>query len=194
MKGWKRKIAVNKEEVKRLKKKLKDTKNTVEVKRLMIMIVYLWGQNTKQVSDTLKVSNQTVINTINKYIKNKEDFYKTSFTGRKISKKSENIRKKLELIVEEKLNKWEIIDIKDVADIYNRKEEDKLEYYKVWWYLRKVIWYNYQKPYVKDKRQSEHAEEILRWRLTKAIIEIWKEEREIDAYAIKNKKNFFGAN
>jgi len=69
-----------------------------------------------------------------------------------------------------------------------------LSYFKVWWYLRERLWYNYQKPYIKDKRQPENAEEIAKWRLTKEIIRIWIEEKEIDAYAIKNKKNIFWEN
>jgi len=191
---FKRLVEVNKEKAKELKKKLKYTKNSVEAKRIMIMINYLMWNNSDEVVKNLWVSKQTVLNTIHAYIEDEENFYKTKFTWRRPSKKSEKIKRKLEDIIENKLNNWELVDIKDIEEEYNKKTEEKLKYHQVWWYVRKVLWYNYQKPEVKDKRQSEYAEEIFKWRLTKAIIKIWIEEKEIDAYAIKNKKNFFWEN
>lgn len=191
---FKRLLEINKEEAKELKKKLKEAKNSVEAKRIMIMINYLRWSNTDKVVKNLWVSKWTVLNTIHAYIKDKENFYKTNFTWKRASKKSKKIKERIKNIIEDKLNKWELVDIKDIEEEYNKKSEEKLEYYQVWWYIRKVLWYNYQKPEVKDKRQDEHAEEIFKWRLTKAIIEIWIEEKEIDAHAIKNKKTIFREN
>ena len=186
-----RKIEVNPEEVKRLKKELKNAKNSIESKRIMIMITYLWWKGMRQTARILNVSTDTVEKTVNRYIKDKYNFYKTNYRWRKVSEKSKRIMRKLNKLVEEKINKWEYVDIKDIEKEYNRKNEEKLSYFKIWWYLRRRLRYNYQKPYIKDKRQPEQAEEILKWRLTKEIIRIWIEEREIDAYAIKNKKNIF---
>lgn len=191
---FKRLLEINKEEAKELKKKLKEAKNSVEAKIIMIMINYLRWSNTDKVVKNLWVSKWTVLNTIHAYIKDKENFYKTNFTWKRASKKSKKIKERIKNIIEDKLNKWELVDIKDIEEEYNKKSEEKLEYYQVWWYIRKVLWYNYQKPEVKDKRQDEHAEEIFKWRLTKAIIEIWIEEKEIDAHAIKNKKTIFREN
>ena len=188
---FKRLVEINKEEAKELKKKLKEAKNSVEAKRIMIMINYLRWSNTDKVVKNLWVSKWTVLNTIHAYIKDKENFYKTNFTWKRASNKSKKIKERIKDIIEDKLNKWELVDIKDVEEEYNKKSEEKLEYHQVWWYIRKVLWYNYQKPEVKDKRQDEHAKEIFKWRLTKAIIEIWIEEKKIDAYAIKNKKTIF---
>ena len=190
----KRKIAPNPEEVKRLKKELKNAKNSIESKRIMIMITYLWWKGMNQTSKILSTSSDTVKKTISRYIENKYDFYKTNYTWRKTSEKSKKIMNELNKLVEEKINKWEYVDIKDIEKEYNRKNKEKLSYFKVWWYLRERLWYNYQKPYIKDKRQPENAEEIAKWRLTKEIIRIWIEEKEIDAYAIKNKKNIFWEN
>jgi hypothetical protein len=44
---------------------------------------------------------------------------------------------------------------------------------------------------VTNKKQPEHAEKIIKWRLTKAIIEVRISEKNIDAVAIKNKKTKF---
>jgi hypothetical protein len=160
----------------------------------MIMITYLWWKGMNQTSKILSTSSDTVKKTISRYIENKYDFYKTNYTWRKTSEKSKKIMNELNKLVEEKINKWEYVDIKDIEKEYNRKNKEKLSYFKVWWYLRERLWYNYQKPYIKDKRQPENAEEIAKWRLTKEIIRIWIEEKEIDAYAIKNKKNIFWEN
>ena len=190
----KRILEVNKKEAKELKKKLRYVKNSVEVKRIMIMVNYLNWYNTKEVGKNLSVSEWTVCNTLKAYKEDKDNFYKTRFTGRRPSKKSNEIKGKIEKIIEDKINKWEMIDLKDIEEEYNRKEKDKVTYKQIWWYVRKRLWYNYQKPYVRDKRKSEYAEKIVKWRLTREIIKIWIEENKIDAESIKNKKTKFWQN
>jgi len=188
----KRLIPVNKEEAKRLKKMLKLGKNTVEIKRIMIMINYLNGNNTDEVVKNMWVSKQTVLNTIYRYKEDKENFYKTKFTGRRPTKESIKRKEEIKNIIEERLKKWELIDIKDVEEEYKRRTGKEIKYKEVWRYIRKELKYNYQKPYVRDKRQPKEAEKIVKGRITKAIIKVWIEERIIDAESIKNKKTIFG--
>jgi uncharacterized protein (UPF0212 family) len=49
------------------------------------------------------------------------------------------------------------------------------------WIIRKHFSYNYQKPFVTNTKQSEHAEKIIKGRLTKAILKVAVEEKYIDA-------------
>jgi len=187
-----RKIKGNISKSKELKKELKNARNSVEAKRIMIMINYLSWNNTDEVVKMIMVSKWTVMNTINKYIKDPKNFYKTSFTGKKRTNKSSKVIKKIEKIIEKKEKNKEYMDISDILYEYNRStKEEKITYYKCWEIIRRILWYNYQKPYIEDTRQSEYAKEILSWRLRKAITKIWIEERLIDADDIKNKKTKF---
>ena len=79
----------------------------------------------------MHTSAEIVKNLVDKYIEDKENFYKTNFTWRRASKKSKKIKEEIEKIIEEKLNKWELVDIKDIEEEYNKKWEEKLKYYQV---------------------------------------------------------------
>ena len=127
----KRLIPVNKNEAKRLSKILKLGKNTVEVKRIMIMINYLNGNNTDEVAKSMSVSKQTVLNTIYRYKEDKENFYKTNFTWRRPTKESIRRKEEIKNIIEERLKKWELIDIKDVEEEYKRRTGKEIKYKEV---------------------------------------------------------------
>ena len=86
---WNRLLSINKEEAIRLKNELKYVKNSIESKRINLMIVYLSTNiSWNKVWDMLKISHWTVSNTIKEYIKDPEKFYKTNFTGKRRTKDS----------------------------------------------------------------------------------------------------------
>lgn len=193
MRGRKRKLPMNKESVKLLKKVMKDCKNTVEQQRVNIMIVYLWGKNISETTEILWVSSWTVQSTINKYIKNKDNFHKTKYKGKIETKKRIELKSEVKEFIEKNMDEWEHIDVNTVLRKVNKKYwEEVIDYHGMWWIIRKWFWYNYQKPFVRNKKQSEHSEKIFKGRFTKAVIKVWIEEKDIDAYAIKNKKTKFG--
>lgn len=190
-----RKLEKNINKAKELKKELKKAKNSVEAKRIMIMINYLSGNNTDEVVKMMIVGKSTVMNSINRYIKDPENFYKTKFTGKRRTKESNMIVKKIDKIIKKKEENKEYMDINDILEAYNRSSKGKkISYRKCWEIVRKVLRYNYQKPYIEDTRQSEYAKEILSGRLRKAITKIGIEEKLIDADDIKNKKTKFWEN
>jgi len=192
MRGRPRKIEKNIKKAKELKKELKKAKNSVEAKRIMIMINYFSGNNTDEVVKMMVVGKSTVMNSINRYIKDPKWFYKTKFTGKRRTKESRKMINKIDKIIKKKEKNKEYMDISDILEVYNRSSKCKeITYNKCWGIIRRVLRYNYQKPYIEDTRQSKYAKEILSWRLRKAITKIGIEERLIDADDIKNKKTKF---
>ncbi len=182
---YKRKLQVDKEKGKELKKKLVEAKNNTERVRISIMVEYLKWKNTVQVSEWLWISHWTVCIALNKYIKEWEnDFYKTNYKWTIESEEHKKVKKEIEKMIK---NSKTPMDINDIKKELNKQGKD-YDYHKVWWFIRKRLWYNYQKPYVTNRKQSDHAKEIIEGRLSKAIYGVALEEREIDADAIKNKK------
>ena len=181
----KRKLPMNKEKSKELKKMLVKARNNTERIRISIMVEYLKWKNTVQVSEWLWISHWTVCVALNKYINQWEsNFYKTNYKWTIESEEHKEVKKEIEKMIKKSKNP---MDINDIKKELNKQWKD-YDYHKVRWFIRKRMNYNYQKPYVTNTKQSEHAGEIIEGRLSKAIYEIALEEREIDAEAIKNKK------
>jgi len=188
----KRKIPVDKEKAKALKKLLKICKNSIEQQRVSIMIVYLWWKSTGEVSKILWVSKWTVQAATDKYLIDKENFYKTKYKGKIEKKERISLKEEVKEYIEKNIEEGEHIDINTVLRYINKKHnKEVIDYHGMWRIIRSWYWYNYQKPFVRNKKQSDHAKEIIKGRLTKAIIKVWIEERDIDASAIKNKKTKF---
>lgn len=185
-----RKVPVQPTEVKRLKKLLKECKNSTENKRINIMIVYLWWKDNNKTSKILWVSKATVSKTIDRYIKDKKTFYKTNYKWKIETTERKQIKKEAKEIAEKMIENNENPDINWILRRINQKhQKEVLTYHWMWRILRKRHKYNYQKPFVKNKKQSKHAEKIVKWRLTKAVIEVQMEENiDVDPVAIKNKK------
>jgi hypothetical protein len=184
-----RKIPVNKEESKNIKKLLLRCKNQTERSKVMIISTYLWGKNTMETGRSLGTFQWTVLKVIDAYIEDKEWFYKTKYKWKKTSERNQEIKDEIKKYIEESIENEKPVDINDVRAKINKKyQEEVLDYGKCWAIVRKFFKYNYQKPYVTSKKQPEHAKEIAEWRLRKAIFKVALEEWEIDAEAIKNKK------
>lgn len=176
-------------ETKRLKTILKDAKNSVESRRIMIAIVYMGGKNMEETCSALQTSFWTVSTTMRAYKKDKVSFYKTAFKGRMLSKEKIELKNEVEKMIIEAETKQENIDIQDVRRIINKKyKKEILTYHQAWSLVRMRLRSNYQKPYVKSHKQPENAEDILKERFTEALIKIGLEEKLIDGRDIKNKK------
>jgi hypothetical protein len=192
---WKRKIEVDLVKAKEVKNLLKLCKNDIERKRITIMSVYLWWKDTDKTASILWVSVWTVTRTIALYIEAPEWFYKTSYKGKIVTDERKKLKEEVKAYVEKKIENMENIDINWVLRDLNKKNNKETTTYN--WMrriLRKNLNYNYHKPFVTNQKQSEHAEKVVKWRLTKAILEVALEEKNIDAESIKNKKTKIGGN
>jgi len=132
----------------------------------------------------------TVINTaINKYKQDPDTFYKSSRPWKKISKEWQEIYDLIKKIIEEVDIKWEIIDIEELRRKYNsrRWKLKKLSYKQAWDIVRTRLKYNYQKPYIIDRRKKEWGEEELKTNLKETIGKIAKIEGE-ENFEIKKQK------
>lgn len=153
------------------------------------MIVYLRGSNSDQVSEILWVSKGTVQNTIEWYVKDKDNFYLTSYKWKIISNAHKETIEEVKDTVEECINWWKNPNIKTILHIINRKQHKAiLTYPQCYHIIRNILKYNYQKPFVRSKHKSPHAKEIVRWRLRKAITHVCIQENDVDLSTIKNKK------
>ena len=185
----KRLIEANIEESKNTKKLLNECKNSVDSKRVMIMVVYLWGSNTTETRKSLQVSSWTVEKVVRLYIANKTSFYKTNLKWRQLTDDKKELLWKISWMIIKSNKAEENIDILDVNRTINREYGmQKLDYHQTRWLVRKVLDANYQKPYVKNYKQPDNAEQILNDRLTKALIDVWSKTNTIDAEDIKNTK------
>ena len=183
-----RKLPVNQDEAGRVKKKLRKARNNTERVRIEIMVKYFKWKNSREVSEGLWISKSTVQNAIDKYIELWiDEFYKTKHKGRPESKRSIEAKQKIKKMIKEKKGE---IDINDVKRELN-KDWSEFGYRTIWWLVRKQLECNYQKPFVTNSKQSEYAKEIAEGRLRKAVIEVWIEERKVDAKSVKNKKTKF---
>lgn len=184
-----RKLAIDKNESQRVKKELRNAKNQTEKMKITIVSMYLWWKNTEQTARSLGTFQSTVLRAINEYIADKEGFYKTNYKGKIPTEEMKNVVIDIKAFIDRCLKEKKPIDINDVKDYINKKYNKAiLSYQTCWEIVRKKLDYNYQKPYVTSKKQSEHAKEIAHGRLRKAIYQVALAEWEIDAEAIKNKK------
>jgi hypothetical protein len=73
------------------------------------------------------------------------------------------LKTEIKSLVDEKINKEENIDINETLRQINKKHgSEVLTYSAMWFILRKQWKYNYQKPFVTNKKQPEHAEKIIK--------------------------------
>ena len=194
MAGWRgiRKLKIDIEKAKKVQKLISKCKNNTERKRVMIISIYLKWKSIEETVKILSSSTKTVCETIGLYQEDQEWFFKTNYKWKIESKNRKELKLEIKEFVDKKIEKQENIDINEVLRHINRKyNQEILNYNWIWWLLRKRFKYNYQKPFVTNKKKSKHAKEIIKWRLTKTIIEIWKEEFDVDAVTIKNKKTKF---
>lgn len=184
-------IKVNKEEAKNIQKKLNQAKNDTERKRITIVYQYLWWMNMNQVSDSLLVWKQTVVNIVNAYKESPKSFFKTKWRWRIENEEIKKLKQQTREFIEKKQKEWSQIDINDVKDELEKKNKQDFHYSKIHRLIRNRLWLNYQKPYVTSAKQNEYAKDIAEWRLRKAIYQIGLEEWEIDVESVKNKKTKF---
>ncbi len=187
-----RKIPVNLEEVKRLKKEIKNAVNSIQIKRITIMISYLWWLNMNKTVKALKISSRTIENTINKYMEDPQKFYLTNLKWKQMTKEKEELKNEVNTLITETNAKEENIDILDIQRIINKKYwVEKLNYHQARSLIRRCLKSNYQKPYVTNHKQPENAKEIFEERLTEWILHIWIQTKTFDEKNIKNKKTKF---
>lgn len=180
----KRLLEVNREEAKVVKSRLPNAKNDTERKRIQIVVLYLWWQNTAKVRESMLVSNVTVLKAVNGYKEKWEDFYKTNWKWRQ----ENEYHKKLATQAKAIIKSGENVDINEVKRKLEKMNGEEYGYEKIHWLVRRKLWYNYQKPFVTSKKQSEYAKEIAEWRMRKWLFEIGLEEWKIDAESVQNKK------
>jgi len=192
--GWrgKRRVPVNKVKVKELKLLLKNCKNSTEQKRIQIMVVYLWWKDSSITANILNVSKQTVQNTIDRYMEDEDNFYKTNYKWKIETKERKKLKLEVKELVEEWIEKEKFHDINGILRTINKRyDKEVTNYHWMRWIIREALGYNYQKPFVRNKKKPEYAKEIIKGRLTKAIIKVWLNELDVDSFAIKNKKTKF---
>lgn len=188
----KRLIPADQQIAKKLKSMLPEAKNSIESKRIMIMVVYMWWANMPETKKILKVSSSTIEKTVRRYLINQEWFYKTNLKGRQYSDEKKILLSEITELIKESDAKEENIDILDVNRTINNKYwMQKLDYHQTWSLVRGALKMNYQKPFVKNIKQPINAQEILMERFTEAIIHIWLETKTLDEKDILNKKTKF---
>lgn len=185
----KRKVPIDKEKAKQISKLFSKANNNAERKRIQVMVSYLNWLNYKKIIESWIANNTCIKITIERYIENENNFFKTNRTWRQYSNERDIITNEIEKIIKEESKKWHLIDIHTLRDIYNRRNKKWkiLKYKQVWYVVRKRLKLKYQKPYIKDKRRPIDAESILRSRIEegykKVLEKEWFEENRL-----KNKK------
>ena len=142
------------------------------------MIAYL---NWLRYEDIVKAgiaAKEAIARAINKYMEDPENFYKTNFKWKTKSKEWEEIENRINKIIIEAEKNWEYLDIIRIQEIYNRKYKNSkiLNYKQTWTVVRQRLKFNYQKPYIIDKRKPENAEDIVKERLDEAVNKVLEKE------------------
>jgi len=192
--GWrgKRKVPASKIKAKELKLLLKNCRNSIEQKRIQIVITYLLWNDIENTTKILWVSIRTVQKVVDLYSKDETNFYKTNYKWKIETEERKNLKSEIQELVEEWINKNSFFDINNILRTINKKHNKEVtNYHWMRWIIRKYLDYNYQKPFVTNKKKPKFAEEIIKGRLTKAIIKVWLNEFDIGSSAIKNKKTKF---
>jgi transposase len=185
-------LPVDHQIAKNLKAMLPKAKNSIETKRITIMVIYMWWANIPTTKKILKVSSSTVENTVKKYIIDQENFYKTNLKGRQYSDEKKVLLAEISELVKKSDKDNENIDIPDVNRIINKRYWiEKLDYHQTRSLVRSVLKMNYQKPFVTNIKKPTNAEEILMERFTEAVIKVWLETNTLDEKDILNKKTKF---
>ena len=146
-------------EIKRLRK-LRKWKNNVEIWRIDIMIEILMWYKYKEIIEKFKTTKDRISLVKRRYKEDKEFFFKTNYKWAKEKIKKETTDKIIWYIKQQKENnKW--VNIYEILDFLWIERNEK-NYKKVWYITRRKLKLNYQKPYIKDKKSPENAEEILK--------------------------------
>lgn len=177
-------LEVDKEKAKVLKGFLKQAKNNTERKRIQILVLYMWWMNTTEVSASMAISYQTVHDAVTGYKKKGNDFYKTNRRWRQENDQNKRLAEQIKKFIDAEEN----VDINEVRRYLEKENGREIDYWKVHRLVRRKLWYNYQKPFVTNNKQSEYAKEIAEWRMRKWLFEIAMAERQIDAESVQNKK------
>jgi len=180
----KRLVSADRSKAKKIRKMMSKAKNNTEKKRLEIVAQYLWWSNMNEVTKTMLISKSTVVKVVNKYKDLWDDFYKTKWKWRQEDEKHKKLAIQAKAIIDSENN----VDINEVRRKLEQKNWEEYGYEKIYWLIRRKLWYNYQKPFVTSNKQSKYAKEIVEWRLRKWLYEIALEEWEVDAESVKNKK------
>jgi predicted DNA-binding protein YlxM (UPF0122 family) len=140
--------------------------------------------NMREVTESMIISSSTVEKTIHRYKKMWKKFYETNWKWRQENEENKKLAKQVKEFVATEEN----VDINEVRRKLERENWKAYEYWKVHWLVRKKLWYNYQKPFVRSNKQSKYAKDIMEWRLRKWLYQIAMEEWKIDAKSVQNKK------
>lgn len=180
----KRIIPVDRKKAKELKGLMGKARNNTERKRIQILIQYLSWMWIRKVMEHMLVSSATVESAVHWYKEKWEDFYKTNYKWRQEDKHHKKLVTQAKGIIE-----WEDnVDINEVRRRLEKMNWEEYGYDKIYWLVRRKMWYNYQKPFVTSNKQSDYAKEIAEWRLRKWVYQIASKEWKIDAESVQNKK------
>lgn len=122
-------IVANKNEAKNIKQYLNQANNDTERKRIMIVYQYLWWMNMNQVSDSLLVWKQTVVDIVNSYKESPEWFFKTKYRWRIESEEIKKLKQQTEEFLKSNQQKWQQVDINDVKDELEKKNKQEFNIY-----------------------------------------------------------------
>lgn len=148
-------------------RKLRKWKNNVEIWRIDIMIEVLRWAKYKEIIERFKTTKDRIALVKRRYKNDKENFFKTNYKWAKetITKETTD---KIILYIKEKQEKNKWVDLYEILDFlwFERNEKN---YNKIWYITRRKLNLNYQKPYIRDKKSPDNAEEILKkkykWKL-----------------------------
>lgn len=175
---WRRALEVDIEKAKEVDNLLKEAKNNIERKRIMAMSAYLRWLSYIEIEKAWLWTDTVMSNIIKKYKINQTTFYKTNYNWKPISQERQIIYDRVREIIDNWLEKWDLLDLEEVQRRYNNKywKHHRISYKQTWDIVRDRLKYKYQKPYIIDKRKPENADQILKERFEEAINEIAEQE------------------
>lgn len=152
-------VSTTKNEIIRLRK-MRKWKNNVEIKRIDIAIEQINWKGYKEIKKNLNCWESNISYVKKAYARDKNTFYKTNYRWAKETYK-ENYTNKILKFIKEKIinNKWS--SIRDIVE-FLWLERNKKSYNSVRYITRRRLQLNYQKPYIKDKKSPDNAEDILK--------------------------------
>ena len=186
-----RKVKIDIQKSKEVQKLLLKVKNTFEAKRVNIIVAYLKWAWYEEIIKTWIARWEAISNTIKRYLKDPVNFYKTVYKWKIQTNEWKETEDKIEKIITEKQKEWKLVDIKEVQEEYNKKNKNSkiLDYHQVWYIIRQRLKYKYQKPYIKDSRRPENAEEVLELRIKEWLGKVEElEKTRLKDSRLQNKK------
>lgn len=153
-------------EINRLRR-LRKWKNSVEIWRIDIMIESLMWAKYKEIIERFKTTKDRIALVRKRYKEDRDNFFKTNYKWAKEQITKETTDKIISYIKkQQEKNKW--VDLYGILDLLWLERNEK-NYNKIWYITRRKLKLNYQKPYIKDKKSPDNAQEILkkkyRWKL-----------------------------